>query len=59
MPTAGAPRWAELARLSRTICRWEAQLLAWHTTSLTNGPTEAVNLLVIRPGIPGGSVAWK
>jgi transposase len=36
----------ELARLSRTIRRWEAQLLAWHTTSLTNGPTEAVNLLV-------------
>ena len=36
----------ELARLSRTIGRWQAQLLAWHTTSLTNGPTEAVNLLV-------------
>ena len=36
----------ELARLGRTIGRWEAQLLAWHTTSLTNGPTEAVNLLV-------------
>ena len=36
----------ELTRLARTIGRWETQLLAWHTTSLTNGPTEAINLLV-------------
>jgi transposase len=36
----------ELARLSRTVARWEAEILAWHTTGLTNGPTEAVNLLV-------------
>ena len=36
----------ELERLARTIRRWEPQILAWHTTRLTNGPTEAVNLLV-------------
>jgi transposase len=37
---------AELARLARTVRRWEAEILAWHTTGLTNGPTEAVNLLI-------------
>ncbi len=37
---------AELDRLSRTIRRWEPEILAWHATRLTNGPTEAVNLLV-------------
>ena len=36
----------ELTRLARTIRRWETPILAWHTTGLTNGPTEAVNLLV-------------
>jgi len=36
----------ELERLARTIRRWEPHVLAWHTTQLTNGPTEAVNLLV-------------
>ena len=36
----------ELTRLARTIRRWQSQVLAWHTTALTNGPTEAVNLLV-------------
>lgn len=36
----------ELTRLSRTVRRWQPQVLAWHTTALTNGPTEAVNLLV-------------
>ena len=36
----------ELTRLSRTVRRWQPQLLAWHVTALTNGPTEAVNLLV-------------
>jgi transposase len=37
---------AELERLARTIRRWEHQIIAWHQTRLTNGPTEAVNLLV-------------
>ncbi len=36
----------ELDRLARTVRRWQPQMLAWHTTGLTNGPTEAVNLLV-------------
>ncbi len=36
----------ELDRLARTVRRWQPQMLAWHTTALTNGPTEAVNLLV-------------
>jgi transposase len=36
----------ELTRLSRTVRRWQPHVLAWHATALTNGPTEAVNLLV-------------
>jgi len=36
----------ELARLARTIRRWEHEILGWHATGLSNGPTEAVNLLV-------------
>ena len=36
----------ELRRLARTVRRWEHQIVAWHRTGLTNGPTEAMNLLV-------------
>jgi transposase len=37
----------ELSRLARTVRAWEAEVLAWHATSgCSNGPTEAVNLLV-------------
>ena len=36
----------ELTRLARTLRRWQPQVLAWHDTGLTNGPTEAVNLLI-------------
>lgn len=36
----------ELARLARTIRSWRAEILAWHDTGLTNGPTEATNLLI-------------
>ncbi len=36
----------ELERLARTVRRWETPIVAWHITGLTNGPTEAVNLLV-------------
>ena len=32
----------ELTRLANTVRRWEGPILAWHTTGLTNGPTEAV-----------------
>jgi transposase len=38
---------AELSRLARTVRAWEAKILAWHATEgCSNGPTEAVNLLI-------------
>jgi len=38
---------AELSRLARTVRAWEAEILAFHATNgCSNGPTEAVNLLV-------------
>jgi Transposase len=38
---------AELSRLARTVRAWEAEILAWHVTGGgSNGPTEAVNLLI-------------
>jgi transposase len=38
---------AELSRLARTVRAWEAEILAWHVTDgCSNGPTEAVNLLI-------------
>jgi transposase len=38
---------AELSRLARTVKAWEAEILAWHATGgCSNGPTEAVNLLI-------------
>jgi transposase len=37
----------ELSRLARTVRAWEAELLAWHATGgCSNGPTEAINLLI-------------
>jgi transposase len=46
-------RWAdgvgvpELSRLGRTIRAWEAEIVAFHTTGgCSNGPTEALNLLI-------------
>jgi transposase len=37
----------EARRLARTVRRWEAPILAWHTTNgATNARVEAVNLLV-------------
>jgi transposase len=46
-------RWAdgvgvvELSRLARTVRAWEAEILAWHATGgCSNGPTEAINLLI-------------
>jgi transposase len=39
----------ELRRLARTIGRWQTEILAYfHTQHASNGPTEAVNLLVKR-----------
>jgi len=38
---------AELSRLARTVRAWEAEILAFHVTGgCSNGPTEAVNLLI-------------
>ena len=38
---------AEPSRLARTVRAWEAEILAFHSTmGCSNGPTEAVNLLV-------------
>jgi transposase len=38
---------AELSRLARTVKAWEAEILAFHATGgCSNGPTEAVNLLI-------------
>ena len=38
---------AELSRLARTVGAWESEILAWHATDgCSNGPTEAVNLLI-------------
>jgi transposase len=36
----------ELTRLANTISAWQPEVLAYHTTGLSNGPTEAVNLLI-------------
>jgi len=36
----------ELHRLARTAVRWRAEILAHHSTGASNGPTEAVNLVV-------------
>ncbi len=35
----------EVRRLGRTISRWRDQILAWHLSHVSNGPTEAVNNL--------------
>jgi transposase len=38
---------AELSRLARTIRAWQAEILAFYATAgCSNGPTEAINLLV-------------
>jgi transposase len=38
---------AELSRLARTVRIWEAEILAFHITGgCSNGPTEAMNLLI-------------
>jgi transposase len=37
----------ELSRLARTVRAWEAEILAFHATGgCSNGPTEAMNLLI-------------
>lgn len=36
----------ELVRLATTVSAWQDEVLAYHDTGRSNGPTEAVNLLV-------------
>jgi transposase len=37
----------ELSRLARTVRAWQTEILAWYLTAgCSNGPTEAVNLLI-------------
>lgn len=39
----------ELHYLGRTLAAWEAEILAYFTTGgVSNGPTEAINLLIKR-----------
>jgi len=38
----------EVRRLGRTINRWKNQIVAWHASHVSNGPTEAINNLVKR-----------
>jgi hypothetical protein len=33
----------EVRRLGRTITHWATQIIAWHRSHVTNGPTEAIN----------------
>ncbi|HWL43047.1 MAG TPA: transposase [Ilumatobacter sp.] len=39
---------SEVRRLGRTIAKWRDQIVAWHRSHVSNGPTEAVNNLVKR-----------
>ena len=38
----------KVRRLGRTIRRWREQIVAWHRSHVSNGPTEAANNLVTR-----------
>lgn len=38
----------EIQRLSRTLRRWQPQILAYHATHLTNSITESMNNLIKR-----------
>ena len=45
---APGPAWAEvpeLTRLATTVSSWEAEFLNYHVTGISNGPTEAQNLV--------------
>jgi len=36
----------ELRGMARTLRRWRRQILAWHTTGVSNSPTEGLNALI-------------
>ena len=49
----------EVDRLSRTLRTWEEETLNYHRTGATNGPTEAVNLIIEKTRRLGhGSRNW-
>jgi transposase len=55
--TAGATasRSSSCPRLARTVHAWQTEILAWHlTVGCSNGPTEAINLLIknVKAGRP-------
>jgi transposase len=39
---------AEVRSLGRTLKRWKEQIVAWHRSKVSNGPTEAANNLIKR-----------
>ena len=39
---------AEVRSLGRTLARWRDQIVAWHRSHVSNGPTEAANNLIKR-----------
>jgi hypothetical protein len=54
--------WAQTSsvpsRLARTLRGWQEPIIAWHTTGgASNGPTEAVNLLVNKSSAPATASA--
>ena len=38
----------EVRSLGRTLSRWRREIIAWHETKISNGPTEAANNLIKR-----------
>lgn len=52
---AAAESGPELRRLTKVLRRWRNQILAHHSTGASNGPVEAMNLLIkqeaFRPGL--------
>ena len=38
----------EVRSLGRTLARWKDQIVAWHRSHVSNGPTEAANNLIKR-----------
>ena len=38
----------EVRSLGRTLARWRDQIVAWHRSHVSNGPTEAANNLIMR-----------
>ena len=43
------PCWpVEVRSLARTLRRWRDEIVAWHATRISNGPTEAANNLIKR-----------